>query len=99
MKIEIVRDLVNKKNYSISKHAFTEAFADGFSLHDILIAIRTGEIIEEYPDRNRLLIYAKLGSDSIHVVVDYSTSEYIWIVTVYRPDPKEWIGDKVRKEL
>lgn len=97
MKIERVSELINKKHYSISKHAFVEAFADGFSLRDILTAIRTGEIIEEYPDRNRLLIYAKIGVRPIHVVVSYASTNYIWIVTVYRPDPKEWVNNKVRK--
>lgn len=95
--IDRVRLLVNQQNYSISKHAFIEAFADNFSVKDILYGISTGEIIEDYPERRRLLIYAKLKSRTMHIVVSYSTLDYIWIVTVYKPNQNEWINNKIRK--
>ena|SRR3989304_10172441 len=97
-KLQHIKGLITKKNYSISKHAFAEAFQDNFSLEDILNGIQDGEVIENYLERKRLLIYAKLRSKAIHIVVDYSEVNYIWIVTVYKPDPNEWISDKVRKE-
>jgi len=98
VKIKQIRDLIKAKRYSISKHALTEAFADGFSLRDILEVIEIGEIVEEYRDRHRCLIYAKLDKNPIHVIVDYTAKDWLWIVTVYKPDPAEWVGGKVRKE-
>lgn len=99
MKIEQIRRLIKAKQYSISKHAFTEAFEDKFSIKDILEAVDKGEIIEEYADRHRCLIYAKLGRRQIHVVIDYSSTDWIWIVTIYGPDPVEWMGGKIRRQL
>lgn len=96
MNIGVIRRLINQKKYAISKHAFSEAFEDGFSLIDILTAINYGEIIEEYEDRNRCLIYAKLRERFIHIVIAYSNPEYIWIVTVYGPNSSEWINGRVR---
>jgi len=98
VKIQEIRKLLKESQYSVSTHAFIESFADGFSIKDILRALNTGDIIEEYKDRNRLLIYAKLGTNSIHVVVDYSSVNYLWIVTVYKPDPKEWVDGKIRRQ-
>lgn len=97
MQIGQIRRLIKAKKYSISKHAFIEAFKDGFSVKDILLAINTGEIIEEYADRNRCLIYAKLGKRQTHVVVDYSSRTWLWIVTVYEPDVTEWKSGKIRR--
>lgn len=97
MEIEEIRKLVKEKKYAISKHAFAEAFTDGFSIADILTAIFNGEIIERYNDRNRCLIYAKLSLGPIHVVVAYSNLDYLWIVTIYKPDPDEWVDDRKRK--
>ena len=97
MQIGQIRRLIKAKQYSISKHAFAEAFKDGFSVKDILLAINTGEIIEEYADRNRVLVYAKLGKRQTHVVVDYSSRTWLWIVTVYEPDVTEWKSGKIRR--
>ena len=53
MKIEQIRSLIKNKKYSISKHAFVEAFADNFSVKSILKVIDEGEIIEQYEDRKK----------------------------------------------
>ena len=95
--MEPIIKLAAAEKYSISKHAFVESFKDGFSVKDILTATKTGEMIEDYQDRNRCLIYGKVGGRSIHVVVDYSNRNWIWIVTVYKPDPNEWIKGRVRR--
>ena len=97
MKIEQIRRLIKNKKYSISKHAFVEAFADNFGVKSILKAIDEGEIIEQYEDRNRCLIYAKLGKRQIHVVVDYSSRNWLWIATTYEPDAIEWVNGKIRR--
>jgi len=97
VQIEQIKKLIKVKQYSISKHAFIEAFKDGFSVKDILSTINTGEVIEEYKDRNRILVYAKLGKRQTHVVVDYSSRTWPWIVTVYEPDVTEWKSGKIRR--
>lgn len=97
MDIETIRIRIQAKNYLIYDHAITEAFKDGLSVKDILYVLLNGEIIENYAERRRCLIYANLPDNMpVHVVVDYAQPE-IEIVTTYIPDNREWIRFKIRK--
>ncbi|MGQ9532466.1 MAG: DUF4258 domain-containing protein [Desulfotomaculales bacterium] len=50
MDVEIIRRAVASERYEISQHAERERRHDGLTLADLENAIRTGEIIEAYPD-------------------------------------------------
>lgn len=64
-----------------------------------MVAIN-GEVIEEYLDRERILIYSNLIKDKlpVHIIVDYSFLEEPVIVTSYVPDSRYWIKYKIRKK-
>jgi len=95
--IETIRSQLRVKHYLIYDHAITEAFKDSLSVNDMLHVLLNGEIIEDYPERSRCLVYGNLpGGIPVHVVVDYARFE-IEIVTTYIPDERAWIGFKVRK--
>jgi len=95
--IETIRAKIRAKCYLIYDHAITEAFKDGLSLDNTLYALLNGEIIEDYPQRHRCLVYGNLPDGMpVHVVVDYGRFE-IEIVTTYIPDSRAWIRFKVRK--
>lgn len=97
MDIETIRTQVRAKHYLIYDHALTEAFKDGLSVQDILYVLLNGDIIENYAERQRCLVYAHLpDSIPVHVVVDYARSD-LEIVTTYIPDSREWIRFKIRK--
>lgn len=97
MDIEHIRRKILAKQFSIYRHAFTEAFKDSLSVEDMLYTVLNGEIIEEYPERARCLIYAKLPTGiPVHTVVDYGHEE-IHIVTAYIPDSRKWINLRVRR--
>ncbi len=97
MNIEIIRAKVRAKEYFIYDHAFTEAFKDGLSMMDVCYVLQNGEIIEDYPERQRCLVYGKsLDGMPIHVVLDYIRPE-LEIVTTYIPDKREWIDFRIRK--
>jgi hypothetical protein len=99
MTIEEIRVKIKTGRFSITDHAFTESFKDGITITDILYCLDHGKIIEEYPYRKRCLIYGKSANKvPIHVVIDYSWEDEIDIVTVYIPDPYEWINFQVRKK-
>jgi hypothetical protein len=62
-------------------------------------AIRTGKIIEQYPDRHRCLIFGRSADGiPIHVVVDFGEKKTVDIVTTYIPQKNEWINSQVRKK-
>ena len=54
-------------------------------------AIISGQVIEEYPDRNRVLVCGRTTLSPqvtiyLHVLCEYSDPVYIEIITAYIPD-------------
>jgi hypothetical protein len=97
--LNVVRRLVLDGKYFFYTHALTEAKKDGIIPEDAVHAILTGEVIEEYSDRQRVLVFAMLPDEvPLHVVCDYSQANVLLIVTVYIPDDRQWIGFRVRRK-
>ena len=84
----------------VSLHALREAYKEGLHGKDILHAIFEGEIIERYPNRDRVLILGPIAESDLplHVVCDYKDTKVIIAVTVYVPSREEWAGDTVRRQ-
>lgn len=60
----------------------------------------SGEIIEEYPDDKygpSCLLYGQTSADRpLHVLC--SVPPRVRIITVYEPDPDEWLDNRVRRK-
>jgi hypothetical protein len=98
MDIAHIRELFRQGRFNFYFHAFQEALKDGITGDDILYVVEHGEIIEEYPDRERCLLFANTRSDMpLHVVVDYSCEDELQVVTTYVPDRHEWIAFRRRR--
>ncbi len=98
MTLSDIKSKIEAGRFSIFDHALTEAFSDGITIFDILYSIERGKIIEDNPDRKRCLIFGRLKDKTpLHVVIDYSLSEEVEIVTVYVPDPRQWINFRIRR--
>ena len=101
--IEHIKKKFLAGEYSISDHAIIEARKDGIEPNTVdkleWVAIN-GKVIEEYIDRQRILIYANLIEYNlpVHIIVDYSFWEEPVIVTSYVPDSRYWIKYKIRKK-
>jgi len=97
-KIDIIREYIESDNYEFYSHALTEAKKDGVEPEDVVYVLLTGKIIEEYPDRKRVLIYGKLrGNCPLHVVCDLFDEQVMYIPTVYIPAERDWIKYQIRK--
>ena len=63
---------------------------------EVEVVIRTGEIIEDYPEdvRGHSCLMLGFGQDdrAIHVVCA-PKDEYLAIITAYLPDPDQWTLD------
>jgi hypothetical protein len=89
--IDKIRKLLKDEKYAYYTHAITEAKKDGVEPEDIAYVLLTGSIIEQYPERQRVLVYGKmLNSVPLHVVCNYSDSDMLYIVTVYIPSGEGW---------
>jgi hypothetical protein len=85
----------------ITTHARVEALKDGLLPDDLEHAAMHGEIVEEHPDRDRVLLldYAPTSGLPVHVVLEYVAGDLeAYIVTGYVPDDALWHpGYKTRK--
>ena len=82
-----------------SRHATHEMVADNLRRKQVEEALRTCEIIEDYPVLHRplpdCLVLGWLPTgEPIHMVVAVDVDrDRVFIVTVYRPNLKEWEND------
>lgn len=102
MNIEDIIDAIRHNRIRISNHAEEEAEADELSFDEIFFSVFQGEIIEDYPDDRpypSCLIYGDtFRGDPVHSVWAYNQdNRWAVIITVYRPDPKQWINWRKRR--
>ncbi len=98
MNIAYIRKMFREGRFSFYFHAFQEALKDGITGDDILYVIEQGEIIEEYPERKRCLVFAFTRDNvPLHIVIDYSCEDEMQVVTTYIPDRREWVAYRRRR--
>ena len=88
---------VKAGDYRFSSHAERERHADLITIAEFEQAAESCEVIEDYPTDPRgasclILGYTTTG-DPLHIVCGLSTPEAVIIITIYRPDPGEWLSD------
>jgi hypothetical protein len=71
------------------------------SVIEIRESIANGEVIEDYPNDKygpSCLIYGMtISQRPLHIQCSYPSRPLIKIITVYEPNPDEWINYKERK--
>ncbi len=88
-----------RTEFRVSEHALREAHKEGIRAKDIVYTIFTGEVVERYPDRRRVLISSPFRNTDLHlhVVCDYSDYHELVAVTVYIPTRSEWASPRQRR--
>jgi hypothetical protein len=95
-----IEDLLElRSELRVSPHALWEVYKEGLRGKDIICAIFRGRVIENYPDRRRVLIVGPTARSDLplHVVCDYTDLEQIVAVTAYIPSRSVWAADMVRR--
>ncbi len=100
--LQDLQKICSLENIEITLHAAKRLEQRGILIEDIISCIKTGEIIEQYPDDYPFPSCLILGNSTtkllLHVVVG-SNLATLWIVTAYYPDLEKWESDfKTRKE-
>jgi len=95
MDIDRIRALVRDGAYLVKRDAILHAIKEGFNRDDMVAAIHSGQIIEEYPERERVLICGPTSLSPVrviylHVVCEYSDPNYVQFVSAYIPDELSW---------
>ena len=99
--IETIRQKVSGNRLEYAQHAVDQSIQRYISIEELRQAIAIGEIIEDYPSDKYGSSYLVLGytrtGRPLHVQCSYPTRELIKIITVYQPDPYQWIDFRLRR--
>lgn len=98
---DIIKAITENK-IKISDHADEEAESDELKFDAVCYSVLQGEVIESYPDDKpypSCLIFGRsFIGDPIHSVWGYNEkTKWVVIITVYRPDPEQWIDYRTRR--
>ncbi len=100
MDIADVRKAFVENKFRYTKHGTEQRINRHITGEDIKQAILTGEIIENYPTDKygpSYLVSGKTGMGRpLHVQI--ALLPIISIVTVYEPDPEQWIDNRIRRK-
>ncbi len=98
--LDEIRAQATANNVRITKHAQQEMVEEYITLDEVLQAITTGEILENYPEHRRgaccLLNGIAKNGRPLHIVCTTSQPVLI-IITVYEPKPPKWVTPTQRR--
>ena len=98
--IEQLRKLCDEGVIQWTAHITTRMLQRRITREDVISAIRSGEIIEQYPDDypfpSGLVLGLLLSGLPLHVVCGVGMGE-VYMITCYTPNPHEWDSDFRRR--
>ena len=103
-KLNQIKSLCNEYELQFTAHALRRSIERNIGISDDIIpAILSGEIIEEYPNDRPYKSYLILGTTAdnrfLHIVCAIG-EDILWIITEYFPNTDEWEDDfKTRKKV
>ena len=96
-------DLVRNGEVRISEHGYDEIAEEGLFVRDIVSDMSNGRLVEDYPDFPKgpcvLVLQKDSDGNPIHVVWGIPKGQIspAVVVTAYRPDPKRWTSDFMKR--
>ena len=87
--------------FEFSRHAFRRVVERNIREQEIREAGAKAEVIENYPDDkyspSALLLGFTEAGRPLHFQISYAKSDLTKIITIYVPDPNEWIENRKRR--
>ena len=97
--LERIKALIAEGELRISEHGYDELAADGLRVRDLVSAVSSAELLEDYPDFHKgpcvLILEQNPDGSAVHAVWGIPKDEAgpAVLVTAYRPDPELWSAD------
>ena len=88
----MLKKLCQENAISWTNHVMQRLIQRGITVSEIIEAIMTGEVIEDYPDDYPYPSCLVLGGNKLHVVCGIGNGR-LWIITAYRPTLDKWESD------
>ncbi|OGA21368.1 MAG: hypothetical protein A3I02_09185 [Betaproteobacteria bacterium RIFCSPLOWO2_02_FULL_67_26] len=99
--LDDVRQRLVAGEFEFSRHAFRRAVERNISEQEIREAGASAELIEDYPDDkyapSALLLGFSAAGRALHFQVTFGDTALAKIITIYEPDPSEWIEHRKRR--
>jgi hypothetical protein len=99
--LEKIRAQARAESIRVTQHAQQEMAEENITLDEVLQAITTAQILENYPEHKRgsccLLNGVADDGHPIHVVCTTAQPVLI-IITVYLPKPPKWVTPTQRRQ-
>ena len=96
MEITDLQKLCENGSIRWTGHILKRLMQRGIFQASVVQAIRSGEIIEQYPNDypypSCLLLGTTEAGEALHIVCGIGEGE-VWMITAYHPDPDEWESD------
>ncbi len=100
--IEGIRAKFVARDFEYSRHAATQTVERDISEQEILEAIESGVIIEDYPNDKYgpscLILGFTRTRRPLHVLCSYPSRPLVKIITLYEPAETEWINFRQRRQ-
>jgi hypothetical protein len=100
----MIRELRNKIAdglFEFSEHAVDQSIIRHVSVQEIREAFANSQVIEDYPDDKYGPSYLVLGftveGRPLHILCSHPSRPLVKIVTLYEPDPDQWIDFRTRR--
>ena len=91
-----------QNQFEFSKHATDRLILREIKVQEVREAVKNGEIIEDYAQDKYgpscLILGWTRAQRPLHIQGSYPSRSVIKVVTVYEPNPAEWIAFRVRRE-
>ena len=103
MTFERVLRLIEQNNLLLSEHGYDKLAEDDILINAVLSEVNMAVVVEDYPDYPKgpcvLVLQKDMQGKPIHVVwgIPKGASSPAVLVTAYRPDPKRWSKDYMRR--
>jgi hypothetical protein len=99
--IDAIRAKVAGDHFEFSKHAVDQAILRGIDVQEVREAVATAAVIEDYPGDKYgpscLLLGFTAAGRPLHIQCSYPSRPLVKIITLYEPDPGQWIDFRTRK--
>jgi len=100
--IDQLRSKIAANQFEFTRHALDQSILRNITVRELREAIENGEVIEDYPEDKygpSCLVYGKTKLDrAMHIQCSYPSRDIVKIITLYQPDPEQWIDFKVRRK-
>jgi hypothetical protein len=99
--LEQIRRQLAAGEFEFSRYALKRSVERNISEDEIREAAKNVEQIEDYPDDKyspSCLIFGRTRANRpLHLQVSYADTPMVRIITLYEPDPEEWIDFRKRR--